>query len=275
MPSWNIHIAQTEELLSRGGTLAATVRDRNAFLFGNIVPDIMVGYMVPGVSEPIPYRITHCAAEEPIPKPREWEFWETYVEPLLARRVADGRDLEVPVFSLGGERAALDRVHYAKRFAAAGTPVSEEPVALRDLPPTREQLEQSVLDLVIGAWAHLLADNLWNTRVNEYLDAHGGKPSEQFRIKKQSDFDVFGRTHRISSVPHATERLLAAAEAFPQYSLERRFTYEAVGVAHEIVRTNGGEEGHAPYRLLTDEFFDTTFAEAVEATETQFAARLR
>ena len=56
MPSWNIHIAQTERLLERTGALAKSVRDRNAFLFGCVVPDIFVGYMVPGIADPIPYR---------------------------------------------------------------------------------------------------------------------------------------------------------------------------------------------------------------------------
>ena len=67
MPSWNIHIAQTERLLERTGALASSVRDRNAFLFGCVVPDIFVGYMVPGIADPIPYRITHFAKPEPIP----------------------------------------------------------------------------------------------------------------------------------------------------------------------------------------------------------------
>ena len=40
MPSWNIHIAQTERLLARASVLADSVRDRNAFLFGCVVPDI-------------------------------------------------------------------------------------------------------------------------------------------------------------------------------------------------------------------------------------------
>lgn len=64
MPSWNIHIAQTERLLERSGALANSVRDRNAFLFGCVVPDIFVGYMVPGIADPIPYRITHFAKPE-------------------------------------------------------------------------------------------------------------------------------------------------------------------------------------------------------------------
>ena len=42
MPSWNIHIAHAEGLLEDGGPFAGVVRDRNAFLFGNFVPDIYV-----------------------------------------------------------------------------------------------------------------------------------------------------------------------------------------------------------------------------------------
>ena len=64
MPSWNIHIAQTERLLERTSALADSVRDRNAFLFGCVIPDIFVGYMVPGIADPIPYRITHFAKPE-------------------------------------------------------------------------------------------------------------------------------------------------------------------------------------------------------------------
>lgn len=74
MPSWNIHIAQTERLLECSGTLADGVRDHNAFLFGCVVPDIFVGYMVPGIANPIPYRITHFAKPEPIPNRASMSF---------------------------------------------------------------------------------------------------------------------------------------------------------------------------------------------------------
>ena len=64
MPSWNIHIAHAEGLLAKDGPVARVVRDRNAFLFGNLIPDIYVGYMVPGIVHPIPYRVTHFAKPE-------------------------------------------------------------------------------------------------------------------------------------------------------------------------------------------------------------------
>ena len=268
MPSWNIHIAQTERLLARGGAVADCVRDRNAFLLGNVVPDIYVGYMVPGVADPIPYRVTHFAKPEPIPKPREHEFWDAFVKPLL--RVM-GEGAPATATTLGQERERLNRVHYP-RFYEGAEPVPEVPASELSCEPL--DIEQSVLDLTLGVWAHLVADNVWNTRVNEFLDAHGGKPSEEFRIKKQGDFDWFGKTLAIGSVPRATDRLAAACARFPQYPIAREYVLKAIGVMHEIVRENPGDAGHPPYRLLTEEFFDTVFAEVVDLTEYGFAERV-
>lgn len=232
MPSWNIHIAHTEQLLSREGAVSRNVKDRNAFLFGSLLPDILVGYMVPGLTEAqkMPYRITHVATPEPIPKPREHEFWERWVAPQLADEVSMDRGIAPAV--------------------SASSTASDAAV-----------LRRAVLDMTLGAWSHLLADNLWNTRVNEYLDARGGKPSESFRIKKQADFDWFGRTLPISSVPVETPELVRAAEAFPQYPVEAPQVHDAIVVAYEIVRSATGIAAHAPYLLLSDDFFDKTFAE--------------
>ena len=197
MPSWNIHIAQTERLLNRGGVVAQTVVDRNAFLFGNLVPDIYVGYMVPGIEHPIAYRVTHVARPEHIPKPREWEFWATYVAPLAQRlgisagTPREGADQPIPVALLSVEQDYVSRLHYPQRYAEAEPSVWQACAADEDTSP--EAVDASRFDLVLGAWSHLVADNLWNTRVNEFLEAHGGHPSESFRIKKQGDFDRFGK----------------------------------------------------------------------------------
>ena len=161
MPSWNIHIAQTESLLERTGALANSVRDRNAFLFGCVVPDIFVGYMVPGIADPIPYRITHFANPEPIPKPREHEFWDTYVAPLLK---SSPTGAPAAATSIIEERERLNRVHYPHRYKDA------EPVAgpgACEFSLASEDVAQSLLDLTLGVWSHLVADTVWNTRVNQ------------------------------------------------------------------------------------------------------------
>ena len=272
MPSWNIHIAETEQLLERGGAVARTVRDANAFLFGNVVPDIFVGYMVPGIEHPIPYRVTHFAKPEPIPKPREGEFWDTYVAPQ-AEQLAKSGGLVAATAHPVVEPDSITPV--ASTPASGPSTPGEAAPRVVVAPPTEDvPFERSRFDLTLGVWAHLLADNIWNTRVNEYLAAHGGKPSEGFRIKKQADFDAFGKTLHITSVPRETDALAAAAEAFPQYPIGRRYVHDSITVIHEIVRTNGGTAEHLPYQLLTDAFFASTFAEVIETTEEALEQRL-
>ena len=235
MPSWNIHIAQTEKLLGREGPVKDAVHDEDIFVFGNVVPDIFVGYMLE-VDHIILYTESHCAKSEPIPKPREWEFWDRFVVPVDERLKAE-----------------------EERAASAGPDAGDPP---EDLMHAR-----GVFDITLGAWAHLVADNIWNTRVHEFLTAHGGVPSDSFRIKKQSDFDSWGKTFRISSVPKETPELVYAAQNFPQYAIAPNYTHDTIVVIHEIVRTNGGNPVHAPYQLLDDEFFDNTFDEVLGTTE--------
>ena len=89
--------------------------------------------------------------------------------------------------SIVEERERLNRVHYPQRYRDA------EPVVgpgACEFSLASEDVAQSLLDLTLGVWSHLVADTVWNTRVNQYLEAHGGKPCEEFRIKKQGDFDL-------------------------------------------------------------------------------------
>lgn len=79
MPSWNIHTAHVERLLREEGAASLGVRDENAFLLGNLAPDIYVGYMVPDTTLRIDYKLTHLTTREHIPLPRYDEFWEFYI----------------------------------------------------------------------------------------------------------------------------------------------------------------------------------------------------
>lgn len=269
MPSWNIHIAQTQEVLARNCSLTRAVHDQNAFLFGNVVPDIRVGYMVPGIADPIPYRITHFAKPEPIPKPREDEFWHTFVAPVL--HGADGS--RVAALSIEDERERINRIHYPVRCENEPALIQDPQEVAAANSTAETDIEASRVDLTLGTWAHLLADNIWNTRVNEYLEAHGGRPSDSFRIKKQSDFDWFGRSRPLRLIPVASVRLIGAAARFAQYPIDRDLVIATVGVAHETVRVNEGTDQHPPYQLLTDEFFAQTFAEVVKQTISLFEER--
>lgn len=78
MPSWNIHIAHVERLLAEEGADALGIRDVDAFLMGNVAPDIYVGYMVPNATTRIDYKLTHLTMREHIPVPRCGDFWDFY-----------------------------------------------------------------------------------------------------------------------------------------------------------------------------------------------------
>ena len=294
MPSWNIHIAHVERLFARDGAVARAVADRNAFLFGSLAPDIPVGYMVPGIEQPIAYRITHFAEPAFIPKPREREFWDTYVVPAVEDAVqaeggalwAGSKDAStektaatgcsdtpfIAASSLKLEADRVSRVHYPRRYEGAGAPPQEGSELDESVSPV--DIARSLFDFELGVWVHLLADCIWNTRVNEFLDREGIAPSEEFRVKKQGDFDAFGKTLSIDLVPRATPRLMATAAAFPQYRIDERAVLMTVGVAHETVRGNTSPSDPVSYRLLTSEFFESVFAEVAERADALAAGRL-
>ena len=79
MPSWNIHIALAERVLDDGDAGRLGIADENSFLFGNCVPDVYVGFMVPDASLHVDYCITHLAKMNSIPVPDADLFWDNYV----------------------------------------------------------------------------------------------------------------------------------------------------------------------------------------------------
>lgn len=272
MPSWNIHIAHAERLLKGGGSVARAVRDGNAFLFGNLIPDIYVGYMVPGVVRPVPYRVTHFAKPEHIPKPRAGEFFDAYVRPLarecglldaLGDDCAMGGGVGAPA-SLAAEVAHVSPAHtptFEWDFDVAQTAACQrDAFATSRRALSRDELRRSLFDMVLGTWVHLLADCTWNQAVSDLLDARGEQPSRDFRIKKQGDFDLFGKSLELDLMPRLTPQLIEVAAAFPQYEIDAASVSATCAIAHETVRTNHPVTG-AAYRLLDEEFFSRVFAE--------------
>ncbi|SES82827.1 hypothetical protein SAMN05216348_103102 [Olsenella sp. KH3B4] len=210
MPSWNIHTAHVERLLREEGAARLGVRDVNAFLFGNVLPDIYVGYMVPvPVARLRDYRETHFADGGAIPSPNYDAFWERFV--------------------VGTGAGPLH-------------------------------------DLLLGTWAHLVCDSVYNARTRAYIASIGVKAGDVTRKRKQRDFALFGRTFDISLRPRVTPGLIAACAAYPQYPVVEEDVREAVAVAGHIVdeNHNGLIFGAPDYDLLTPEFFAGASAEANE-----------
>lgn len=182
----------------------------------------------------------------------------------LAREVAHVSPAHTPTYDL-----TFDPAQSARFQQEAFEPVKVGVGAATDGSGSPRDL----FDLVLGTWVHLLADTIWNRRVNDFLDALGEKPSKDFRIKKQGDFDQFGKSLNIDAFPVPTARLVDAAVRFPQYAIDERSVYFTCAIAHEIVRTNSLSVPPA-YRLLTEEFFTGTFAEVQSEAERLMRTRL-
>ncbi len=302
MPSWNIHIAHAERLLKGGGSVARVVHDGNAFLFGNLIPDIYVGYMVPGVVRPVPYRVTHFAKPEHIPKPRAGEFFDAYVMPLArecgvldasgsARPAGGGVKAACPTTGPFGSLAAgkpdperswrvpASLSAEVAHVSPAHTPTFEWGCDVADSAEVQRraygaecgalpesELRRSLFDMVLGAWVHLLADCTWNQAVSDVLRARGEQPSRDFRIKKQGDFDLFGKSLELDLMPRLTPQLIEVAASFSQYEIDAASVAATCAIAHETVRTNRPITG-AAYLLLDDDFFSRVFAEVNERAE--------
>ena len=201
MPSWNIHTAHVERLLKTEEPSALGIRDVNAFLMGNLLPDVYVGWMVPNPTRKIDYKDTHFADPGYVPEPRYGEFFERWLAPY-----------------------ADDRGH--------------------------------VSDVMLGAWTHLAADHVYNAHFNQLLLKWGMKPGTEVRIRKQSDFDTFGKTLDIHMVPEPTDELIAQCAAFPQYAVEEPDVRAACDVMRRIVRENAVHHVSKPtYDLLGDAYF--------------------
>ena len=204
--------------------------DVDGFLFGNLVPDIYAGHMVPDASRKIDYRETHLVDPLFVPEPDYGAFFE--------------------------------------RFAA---PSADE--------------SGRVSDLVLGTWAHLVADHTYNRRFNELLEQRGLKACDDIRKQKQADFDLYGRTLDISWVPEPTDALKAGCAQLPQFPIEASDVEKTCEVVRGIVANNREHHVSEPtYELLGSDYFRTVSDEvdtriraglhAYAAGDGQWGARL-
>lgn len=254
MPSWNVHIAHAQRLLAQCTPASLGIRDVNSFVFGNLVPDVYVGYMLPNPSGILPYSLTHFADPCAIPVPREREFWDLYVQP--SRELPSDVPL-APAAITVEEGVEISRA--GGHFAIPATAEEHERMAR-----LVGDASYRASDVVLGAWAHLMCDHAYNEATHAWLKEYHVPAGEQTRIRKQGDFDKFGRTLPLSLTCEATSGLLSQAVAFPQYALRETDVRRSIGVANAIVASNQANhiDGVPDYSLFTADFFHEVFEHA-------------
>lgn len=264
MPSWNVHTAHVQRLLAEGPASAFGIRDVDAFLFGNYVPDVYIGYMLPRPSGILPYSLTHFADPCAIPIPRDDEFWDLYVEPT-APLPADVPLGPAPITVEEG----VEISRAGGRFVLPPSEAERERVrAVLAAPGYRAS------DVVLGAWAHLACDHAYNEATHAWLAKYHVPAGERTRIRKQGDFDLFGRTLPITLTGQASSEVIAQAAAFPQYAVAEVDVRRSLEVARNIVESNQANhiEGTPAYSLFTPDFFEGVFEHATELLVKQLTA---
>lgn len=264
MPYWNLHTAHAQHLLAQGEPGEFGIRDANAFLFGNYVPDIYVGYMVKNPSGILPYTYTHLADPHSIPIPREQEFWDTYVEP----KVPMPHDLPIKPVPITVDEAVEILKAGGNYLAPAGTEERAAVQAMLDAPDYRAS------DVVLGTWVHLLCDALYNTATHEWLQKYHVPSGDKTRIRKQGDFELFGLTLPVSLKCEVTPNLIEQAARFPQYKIDEPDVYAGADVANTIVDTNleNRIDDTPDYSLFTNDFFTNLYAQVNETIEERLRA---
>lgn len=264
MPYWNLHTAHAQHLLAQGEPEEFGIKDPNAFLFGNYVPDIYVGYMVEHPSGIMPYTNTHLADPHAIPIPRAQEFWDTYVEPKLE----PARELPVRPVPITVDKA-VEILMAGGVYTASATKSVHDALTARLFAPDYEPS-----DVVLGTWVHLLCDASYNQATHEWLEKYNVPSGDETRIRKQGDFELYGLTLSITLECAVTPELVAQAAAFPQYAIQEVDVAAAVGVANNIVRNNQTNHiSQTPdYSLFTKEFFAGIYERTNDLIEAQLRA---
>lgn len=211
MPSWNIHTGLAEKILDSGQASQLGIRHEDSYLWGNLLPDLYVGYMVPAVGHTLRYVDTHYSQPVPIPIPDAQAFWNDWIEPAMAYGPVD--------------------------------------------------------DMVLGTWAHLLADHHYNQRVRAYNAAHHIPSGDKTRIAKQGDFDLFGHSLGIHRTLDLTPQVLAEAARYPHYALDPPDLEACIAADKDIVAAAQKSPVSQDYVLLSRQLIADVFDEITHDTQ--------
>ena len=127
--------------------------------------------------------------------------------------------------------------------------------------------------LVLGAWAHLVADRVYNGSFREFVRERDLPVDEELRQGKQGDFDLFGRSLGIARLVEATPELVEAAWDFRPYRIGAEDVARTAVVANGIVRDAARTDGSTgEYRLLDERWLAEVFQACDERLATWLEA---
>ena len=123
----------------------------------------------------------------------------------------------------------------------------------------RRPSNASGMSLVLGAWAHLVADRYYNGNFRTFWHTHDVPGGDEQRIRKQADFDLFGHYLGISSHVQPTPELLDAAYEFKPYRILAEDVHRSVIVADQTVYKSAQPPASGEYQLLDERWLSGVF----------------
>ena len=152
------------------------------------------------------------------------------------------------------------RIHYCLTHLAepCTTPVPDADL-FWDRYVCRFPLPPEGLSLALGAWAHLLADRMYNGRFRCFTKEITTPKGDKLREAKQADFNAFGRSLPLSARVTIDDALLEAAERFRPYSILKDDVIRTVAKADEIVAANETPVQNDSYHLLGEDWMLASF----------------
>ena len=123
--------------------------------------------------------------------------------------------------------------------------------------------QRQLREFIVGIWCHLVCDHVYNSHTRAFLRAHHIPTGEDARIRKQADFDVYGRSLDMNRLPEASEELFAVAAAYPQYGFTHSDVEQTLQVIQRIAEENRHNSVSSPqYQMLDTAFFLSAYKEA-------------
>ncbi len=215
----------------------------DAFLLGNVAPDVHIGFMVPGYSHKVRYGRSHQSYPGSLPIPSYKRYQRNFMDGLNPAEYLLQTDFIQPNVSycLAEQRSLVN--------------------------------QRQLREFIVGIWCHLVCDHVYNAHTRAFLRAHHIPTGEDARIRKQADFDVYGRSLDMNRLPEASDELFAVAAAHPQYGFTHSDVEQTLQVIQRIAEENRQNSVSCPqYQMLDTEFFSSCLSKCTQ-TSCTFQAR--
>ena len=222
MPSWAIHLATTTKINKK-----ININNKNIFLFGNILPDVLNGYVIKNISHIVPHREAHIEKAIQVGNHREYRydldgFYKNYhnkfSNPLIL-----------------GYYTHLLTDYYWNNSTYGGRGIFDE--------------DKKLIGLKMNNGEKYIA------------------PIEILKKIKVNDFKIFSKhiyQSNMADIPKYDEKILEYAKEVTWLDIQKQDVLESIKYLDDMVINNGGVLEEENYKIFTEEEMNRKLDESVD-----------